>query len=85
MRTGDERPMTAELAARTESYVKWKHRRREVVVDPADGKRRWVMKTPPKVQPGDLLFSAYRWPDYKGPRATPTIIYFEYTQAKKSD
>jgi hypothetical protein len=81
MRTQDERPMTAELASRTESYLKWKHRQRDIaVIDPKTEKKQWITRTPPKIRPGDLLFGPYRWDGYKGRRATPAMLYFEYTQ-----
>jgi integrase len=76
---GDERPMTAELAARTEAYIRWKHRDREVVHLDSDGKKHWVVKTP-QPRPQDLLFGPYRQPGYTGPRATPRILYVEYSQ-----
>jgi integrase len=81
MRTADERPMTAELAARTESYLRWKHRPREMVqLDHKTSKKHWVIKTP-ELRPGDLLFGHYRWPGYTGPKVSPATLYDEYSQA----
>jgi hypothetical protein len=42
------------------------------------------MKTPPRVRPEDLLIAPYRWDGYEGPRATPAILYLEYTGALRS-
>jgi hypothetical protein len=84
MRVEDERPMTAELAARTESYIKWKHRPREVVeVDGKTGKRHWVIRTPTMRQ-GDLLFAPFRFDSYTGPVATLATLYNEYSQGLRS-
>lgn len=80
MRTADERPMTAELATRTESYLKWKHRPRDVVGFIDGKKKRWYTRTPPKIRPGDLLFSPYRWDHYGGRRASPSMLYFQLCQ-----
>lgn len=79
MRTNDERPMTAELAARTSAYIRWKHRTRDVA-EFTNGHKRWITKTPAKIRPGDLLFGPYHWDGYKGQLANPTMLYFEYTQ-----
>lgn len=54
-----ERPMTAELAIRTEKFMVWKHRTRRIVRHKKDGTFD-VIIFEPKVRPSDLLFAPYR-------------------------